>query len=167
MKHLLLTLISLACAGLAAAHAPYLLPNKFDLNKRDHVSVQASFTENYFIPDVVMKADDYHVVLPDGTRATVAPVYTRDLAVLDVATMLDGTYRISTGNRVGRTGKAALLAGGQWRFFDEREGPPADGKVHEIRSITRADVYVSRGTPNDNALALTHQGLEFQFLTHP
>jgi uncharacterized GH25 family protein len=167
MKHLLLTLISLACVGMAAAHSPYLLPNKFDLNKRDHVSVQASFTEDYFIPDVVMKADDYHVVLPDGTRAAVVPVYTRDLAVLDVATPQDGTYRVSTGNRAGRAGQAALLADGNWQFFDEREGPPAGGRVHEIRSITRADVYVSRGTPTDKALALTHKGLEFEFLTHP
>jgi uncharacterized GH25 family protein len=167
MKHLFLTLIAMACTGIAAAHSPYLLPNKFDLNKRDHVSVQASFTENYFIPDVVMKADDYHVISPDGTRSAVAPIYTKDLAVLDVATAQDGTYRISTGNRAGRTGKAALLADGKWQFFDEREGPPSGGKVHEVRSITRADVYVSRGTPNDNAVALTNKGLEFEFLTHP
>lgn len=167
MKRLFLTLISVTCAGMAAAHSPYLLPNKFDLNKRDHVSVQASFTENYFIPDVVMKADDYHVVSPDGTRIAIAPIYTKDLAVLDVATAQDGTYRISTGNRAGRTGKAVLQADGKWQFFDEREGAPVGGKVHEIRSITRADVYVSRGTPNDNALAITHKGLEFEFLTHP
>jgi hypothetical protein len=167
MKRLLLALLSVAYAGMVAAHSPYLLPNKFDLNKRDHVSVQASFTEDYFIPDVVMKADDYHVVLPDGSRAAVAPIYTRDLAVLDVPTALDGTYRISTGNRVGRTAKAALLADGKWQFFDEREGAPAGGKVHEITSITRADVYVSRGTPTDDALGLTRKGLEFEFLTHP
>ena len=167
MKRLLLALISVACAGVAVAHSPYLLPNKFDLTKRDHVSVQASFTEDYFIPDVVMKADDFHVVMPDGARAAVAPIYTRDLAVLDVPTVLDGTYRISTGNRAGRTAKAALLADGKWQFFDEREGAPAGGKVHDIASITRADVYVSRGTPTDNALALTRKGLELEFLTHP
>lgn len=167
MKRSLLTLISVACAGMAHAHSPYLLPNKFDLNKRDHVSVQASFTEKYFIPDVVMKADDYHVVMPDGSRVSIAPAYTKDLAVLDVATMQDGTYCISTGNRAGRTGKAALLPDGKWQFFDEREGAPTGGKVHEVRSITRADVYVSRGTPTDNALVLTNKGLEFQFVTHP
>ena len=75
----------LACAGIAAAHAPYLLPNNFDLAKRDHVSVQASFTEAFFIPDVAMKADDYHVVMPDGAKLPITPVYTKDLAVLDVA----------------------------------------------------------------------------------
>jgi hypothetical protein len=29
----------------ASAHSPYLLPNSFDLGNRDHVSVQASFTD--------------------------------------------------------------------------------------------------------------------------
>lgn len=155
------------CAAVAAAHAPYLLPNNFDLGKRDHVSVQASLTENYFIPDVAMKADGYHVVMPDGAKVAVTPVYTRDLAVLDVATPGDGTYRISTGNRSGRTAKAALLPDGTWKFFGEREAPPTGAKLHDMHSITRAEVFVSRGTPTDAALALTGTGLEFQLLTHP
>jgi uncharacterized GH25 family protein len=167
MKHLLLILISVVCAGIVQAHSPYLLPNKFDLTKRDHVSVQASFTEQFLIPDVVMQADDYHVVMPDGARAPIVPVYTKDLAILDVPTTIDGTYRLSTGIRSGRTAKAALLADGKWQFFGEREGPPAGGKVHEIKSITRAEAYVSRGTPTDAALAPTNKGLEFQMLTHP
>jgi len=65
-------------ATVAVAHSPFLLPNHFDLGKRDHVSVQASFTEKFFVPDVVMKADDYHVVMPDGARVPIAPVYTKD-----------------------------------------------------------------------------------------
>lgn len=158
---------ALAWAGIAAAHAPYLLPNNFDLNKRDHVSVQASFTENFFIPDVAMKADDYHVVKPDGAKVPVAPLYTKDLAVLDVSTPDDGTYRVSTGNRSGRTAKAALLPDGTWRFFGERESPPEGAKLHDMHSITRADVFVSRGAPTDTALAPTGKGLEFQWLTHP
>lgn len=162
-----LFLVCLASSGLAAAHSPYLLPNNFDLGKRDHVSVQASFTEDFFVPDVAMKADDYHVVMPDGSRVALAPVYTKDLAVLDVETAQEGTYRISTGNRTGRTAKAALLPDGSWKFFREQDGAPDGGKVHDVTSITRADVYVSRGTPTDAVLALTRKGLEFQFLTHP
>jgi uncharacterized GH25 family protein len=157
----------LACAGASIAHAPYLLPNDFELDQRDHVSVQASFTEAFFIPDVAMKSDDYHVVMPDGAKLPVAPAYTRDLAVLDVATPTAGTYRISTGNRPGRIGKAELLPDGTWKFFGEREKPLAGAQLHDMHSITRADVYVSVGTPTDTALALTGQGLEFQLLTHP
>ncbi len=48
------------------AHSPYLLPNAFDVVDRKHVTVEGSFTETFFVPDVAMKADDYHVIAPDG-----------------------------------------------------------------------------------------------------
>jgi uncharacterized GH25 family protein len=153
-------------AQTALAHSPYLLPNQFDVTERDHVSVQASFTEEFFNPDVVMKAEGYHALLPDGRRVALVPNYTKDLAVLDVDTTVTGTYRLSTGVRGGRTSKAALV-NGAWKFFDEDEAPPAGAKLHDMRSVTRADVYVSRGTPTDAVVAPGGKGLEFQMLTHP
>ncbi len=79
----------LACAALfclsaslaVQAHSPYLLPNAFDLVDRKHVTVEASFTETFFVPDVAMKADDYHVIAPDGSKRSLTPVYTQDLAI--------------------------------------------------------------------------------------
>jgi hypothetical protein len=62
----------------ARAHSPFLLPNFFDVSHRDHVTVQGSFTEEFFSPDVAMKADDYHVIAPDGSKVPLKPVYTRD-----------------------------------------------------------------------------------------
>lgn len=150
----------------ALAHSPYLLPNMFDVSQRDHVSVQASFTEHFFVPDVVMKASAYHVVLPDGTETRLEPVYTQDLAVLDVETTMPGTYRISTGVREGRLSKATI-EGDEWVFLDEREPLPSNVRVYEIRSITRAEVYVSRGAPTERALAARNDGLEFVLLDHP
>src|ERR1700749_3085754 len=47
-------LIAALLAGAAQAHSPYLMPNAFDATGRDHVTVEASFTEHVFIPDVVM-----------------------------------------------------------------------------------------------------------------
>lgn len=150
----------------ALAHSPYLLPNQFDVSQRDHVSVQASFTENFFVPDVVMKASAYHVVLPDGSDLRLEPVYTQDLAVLDVETKLPGTYRISTGIREGRLSKATI-EGDDWVFLDEREPLPTGVRVYEIRSITRAEVYVTRGAPTETAVAARNDGLEFVLLDHP
>ncbi len=147
----------------AVAHSPYLLPNYFDVTNRDHVSVQASFTERFFVPDVVMKADGYHVLGPDGTRVALTPLYTRDVAVLDVDTKVAGTYRISTGLREGASRKAALVKG-QWEFFEARDAP---ANAVDMQSWTRADVYVSSGKPTDKVLAPTGTGIEFQLLTHP
>src|SRR5688500_14290634 len=126
---LLLTALIAAPAG---AHSPYLLPNAFDLGERDHVSVQASFTEKFFVPDVVMKATNWHVVSPDGKSSALTPVYTKDLAVLDVDTPQPGTYRISTGVRDGRVAKG-VIAGAEWKFLRPNDVPPAGAKVYDIK----------------------------------
>lgn len=160
---------SLCCllfASAAHAHMPYLLPNAFDLGKREHVTVQGSFTQEFFEPDIVMKADDYHVIDPSGTKQQVTPHYTRDLAIFEVATNADGTYRISTGARTGRTAKAAWVAG-DWKFLERNETPPNGGKAYDVVSLTMAEVYVTRGKPNETALAPRKKGLEFRAVTHP
>lgn len=150
-------------ATAAQAHSPYLLPSVFDASDRTLVTVEGAFTESFFTPEVVMKSDTYSVVGPDGTRAPLAPTYLRQLAIVEVATEKPGTYRITTGQRVGRVAKAALVDG-DWKFF-EGEKAPAD--AIDMQSITTAEVYVSRGAPNDAALAAVGKGLEFRAITHP
>ncbi|WP_157995440.1 DUF4198 domain-containing protein [Peristeroidobacter soli] len=153
-------------AGTAQAHSPFLLPNLFDLGKRDHVTVQGSFTEEFFSPDVVMKSDDYHVVTPAGAKVQLTPVYTRDLAIVEADTKEAGTYRISTGKRGGRMAKAAWV-NGDWKFLGPKEEAPAGARIYDVTSITMAEVYVTQGKPNDQALAARNTGLEYRALSHP
>ena len=150
----------------ADAHSPYLLPNAFDIVNRKHVTVEASFTETFFVPDVAMKADDYHVISPDGAKHPLTPVYTQDLAVIEAPTPGQGTYRISTGRRTGRTSKA-IYKDGDYQFVEPGKPTPENTKVYEVQSITTAEVYVSRGKPSDTALAPRNKGLEFRPVTHP
>ncbi len=166
------TLGACACvfAAPAFAHSPYLLPNAFDATGRDHVTVEGSFTERFFTPDVVMKSDSFAVVGPDGAVQALKPAYFRDLTVLETDTKQDGTWRITSGQRVGRTADAAFVkdaSGDGWVFFDPEKGPPAGAKAVKMTSLTKAEVYVSRGKPSDKPLAPTGQGLEFHALTHP
>ena len=158
--------LCLFVASTAHAHMPYLLPNVFDIGKREYVTVFGSFTQEFFEPDTVMKADDYHVVGPSGTKQPLKPLYTRDLAIVEVDTSTPGTYRISTGQRTGRTAKAAWVAG-DWKFLDGNETPPDGGKAYDVVSMTMAEVYVTRGKPNATALAPRKKGLEFRVVTHP
>lgn len=158
--------VVLLCCGSAKAHSPYLLPNLFDIGKRDHVTVQGSFTEEFFEPDVVMKSDDYHILAPDGSKQPLTPVYTRDLAIVEADTKLEGTYRISTGRREGRTAKAAWVKD-DWKFLGRNETAPDGAKTYDVMSITLADVYVTRGKPSERALAPRNVGLEYHALTHP
>lgn len=152
--------------GSAQAHSPYLLPNLFDVGKRDHVTVQGSFTEEFFEPDVAMKSDDYHVLTPSGSKLALTPVYLRDLAVIEADTKEQGTYRISTGTRRGRTSKAVWIDG-DWEFLSPRDSAPSGAKVYDVSSITLADAYVTRGKPSDPALAARNAGLEYRALSHP
>jgi uncharacterized GH25 family protein len=157
--------VLLVCSSVQA-HSPYLLPNLFDVGKRDHVTVQGSFTEEFFEPDVVMKSDDYHVVTPSGSKVALTPVYTRDLAIVEADTKEEGTYRISTGKRGGRTAKAAWVDG-DWKFLGRDEAAPSGTKAYDVTSITMAEVYVTRGKPSDQALAPRNVGLEYRAVTHP
>lgn len=158
--------LAFLAASAALAHSPYLQPNAFDVSRRDHVTIQASFTDEFFVPDIVMKAADWHVQRPDGTRLTLNPVYGRDLALLETETTLPGTYRLSTGLREGRTAKAALIDG-EWKFLEAGAAAPAGGRVFDVQSLTRAEVYVTRGGPTAEVLTPVGQGLEFQALSHP
>lgn len=150
-------------APAARAHSPYLLPSVFDASDRTLVTVQGAFTESFFTPEVVMKSDAYAVIGPDGVRTPLTPTYLRQLAIAEVATEKPGTYRVTTGQRAGRVAKAALVDG-EWKFF---EGDKAPASAIDMQSLTTAEVYVTRGAPNDAALAPVGKGLEFRPITHP
>lgn len=147
----------------AQAHSPYLLPSVFDASDRKIVTVQGAFTESFFTPEVVMKSDAYAVVGPDGVRTPLNPTYLRELALVEAVVDKPGTYRITTGQRGGRTAKAALV-NGEWKFF---EGDKAPVDAIDMQSLTMAEVYVTRGAPSDTALAPIGKGLEFRAVTHP
>lgn len=156
-------LLASLAAPAAQAHSPYLLPTVFDASDRKIVTVQGAFTESFFTPEVVMKSDAYAVIGPDGARTALTPTYTRELALVEAVTEKPGTYRITTGLRGGRVAKAALV-NGEWEFF---EGSNAPADAIDMQSLTMADVYVTRGAPNDAALAPVGKGLEFKAVTHP
>lgn len=158
--------LALAMVGPAGAHVPYLLPNYFDLSGRDHVTVEASFTEHFFTSDVVMKSDSFHLVGPTGAATPLTATYFKDVAVLEASTPADGTWRISSGERVGRTAKAAFVKD-HWVFIEPGKPAPGGATPVDMQSLTKAEVYVSRGKPSDAALAPTKSGIEFHPLTHP
>lgn len=152
----------------AQAHMPYLLPNSFDLNTRNHVSVVASFTDALFVPDVAMKSDAYAVITPSGERQPITQIqYLKDLATFEVATREPGVYRITSGERLGRKARMWQQADGVWKFVDEREPAPVQAKVVDVQSVTTADVYVTRGKANRTALSPSGKGVELALQTLP
>lgn len=155
-----------ALAGAAQAHSPYLLPSAFDVTDRKLVTVQGAFTESFFSPEVVMKSDAWAVVGPDGARQPLTATNLRELALVEVPTEQAGTYRVTTGQRTGRTAKAVLVKG-EWVFLEDPGKAPAGAAPVDMQSLTTAEVYVTRGAPNAAALQPMGKGLEFVAVTHP
>ncbi|MBO9707836.1 MAG: DUF4198 domain-containing protein [Caulobacter sp.] len=169
MRRLLLSaalLAGLAIGGAAHAHSPYLLPSTFDVSDRKLVTVQGAFTESFFTPEVVMKSDAWAVVGPDGSRKPLTATNLREVALVEAPTEQAGTYRITTGQRTGRTAKAVLVKG-EWEFLEDPAKAPAGSTPVDMQSLTMADVYVTRGAPSAAALAPNNKGLEFVAVTHP
>jgi len=158
--------LTLALTGAAHAHSPYLLPSAFDVTDRKLVTVQGAFTESFFSPEVVMKSDAWAVIGPDGVRRSLTATNLRELALVEVSTEQPGTYRITSGQRTGRTAKAVLVRG-VWEFIEDPTKAPAGTTPVDMQSLTLADVYVTRGAPSTAALAPVGKGLEFVAVTHP
>lgn len=144
-----LWLMPLLLSAGAQAHSPYLKPNTFAAEEqRKHVTVEASFAEGDLRPDVAMKSDAFVLIGPDGKKTPLTPAAVlKDASYLEVPLgAATGTYLVSSGVRKGRLAKAFLRDGKV--VFAERpdDKQPGDAPI-EVQSITRADVYVSRGKP--------------------
>ncbi|WP_137863709.1 MULTISPECIES: DUF4198 domain-containing protein [unclassified Sphingomonas] len=151
----------------AQAHMPYLLPTLFDVGRGDHVTVTSSFGEDAFVPEIGMKDAPFHFIRPDGTRGEVGkPTYLRDLTIFEADLSAEGTYRLTTGQRLGRKGKM-YQAGGKWIIAGEEGAPPAGAHPVDVQSTTLAEAYVTRGAASTAALRPIGTALEIQPLTHP
>jgi uncharacterized GH25 family protein len=161
--------LSIAFMGAAAAqaHMPYVLPTIFDVGKGDHITVESSFGEDAFVPEVSMRDAPFHLVGPDGKPIPAGSVvYLRDLSVFEADTKVDGTYRVTTGQRFGRIG-TMFQKNGAWVMRGEQGEPEAGTKEVQVQSATIAEAYVTKGAPSQTALKPTGKALEIQAVTHP
>lgn len=173
--------------GAAAGHMAYLAPLTF-APKRDVVTIEAGMSEeaHMFVPDFPIRgAGDFTVTGADGQVAKVTAVTTlREMAVLEAPLPAEGTYRISTGERPGRSAKWAKIEGA-WRMVRPAGAPagpprppgagagpieesalPPGAEVMTSESFLRADLYVSRGAPQSLPKPVG-KGLEIAPLNHP
>lgn len=197
VKGAIAALLTAAAVGFAAAparaHTPYVVPVTF-APERDWVGVQGGMSEEAaFVPDFAIRgAGDWVVTGPDGVQTKAAPTTLKSANMLDAALPSEGTYRISTGERPGRAGKAARIDG-VWRAVrpapaagapaaaarpmeGEAEGGagpinaadlPAGAEIIDTQGYLIAETYVSRGAPTPGALKASGKGLELEPVTHP
>lgn len=156
------------CSSLYA-HTPYLAPFTFEASNRDMVTLDASFAEKFFIPELAFNNSIYTVVTPKGKTVNPDSIVKLNLRMVVEHTMKDeGTYRFSTGKRVGRVFKVYELDGKRKSLENPTDAVPKGGKLLSFfQSMTMAETYVTKDGPNNTALKAYNQGLEFVAVSHP
>lgn len=151
------------------AHTPYLKPHSFEPLRGGLVTLDASFAEKFFVPEVAFADSVYHIIQPNGKKQK--PDYLSQLksrVVVEHSVEQEGTYRFSTGRRLGRIFKSYELDGERVFMRDPSEPFPEGAKIlSHFQSLTMAETYVTQGAPNDTALQAYGTGLEFVATSHP
>lgn len=192
-----LATVSVLGVAPALAHTPYLRPYTFAPN-RDTVTIEAGVSEGgFFIPDFPIRGEGaFTAISPSGERVTL-PVAgaTKSVALLELPLTAEGTWRIGSGLRAGRSGKWAKIDG-QWRpvrpappagapaaprpqaaAAGEAERPasgpiaeadlPAGAEILNTQSFQQSETYVTKGAPSAGALKPSGQGFELAPKTNP
>ncbi|MEJ0061558.1 MAG: DUF4198 domain-containing protein [Terricaulis sp.] len=167
MKGMIWGLALMLAPTAASAHTSYLKPNSFGSAEANAVTIEASFTEDFLRPEIPVESQDWHLYRPDGLRDTYDNVVVlRQMTVLESDLTEPGTYRFTTGERLGRTSTQARIDG-QWRPLEPGAAAPAGAPTRQSQTATVADVYVTKGAPSDAVLGIAVGHLAIRPLTHP
>ncbi len=164
---LLLALASLTWAS-AQAHTPYLAPTSFVVPKSGLVTLDASFADRFFVPEVAFDQSTFTLV--DSSGATLLPQTRHNLktrVVLEHTLPSKGTYRFSSGQRYGAVFKIYELNGERRSLRGNEPLPEGATLVEHFQSITLAETYLTHTAPDSAALKPYNKGLELVAVTHP
>ena len=154
----------------AHAHTPYLLPSSFDVQPKETIGVDAGFTEKFFVPAVAYGETAFSIVTPQGARIAFGDIRQFKQRTVAEQALPDekGTYRLSTGPRLGAVFRTWEHNGKTESARDPKQVMPADAKLlSHYQSLSVAEAYVTAGKPSTKALAPLGKGLEIVAITHP
>jgi uncharacterized GH25 family protein len=165
-KFLLLTgvMASLLVSLTAAAHVPFLKPNQFNVTHH-RLTIESAFTEFPFQADFAMDSPNFTITTPQGEVTAIKPIAKTKAAVyLEPELKEEGTYRISTGQRVGPVYKAVETADKKLYFAADMKR--VTGKPTTMNYYSYADTYIFKGQQKYQAKPF-NKGLEIIPLASP
>ncbi|MEM8799205.1 MAG: DUF4198 domain-containing protein [Pseudomonadota bacterium] len=133
----------------AFAHVGFLLPHAFRVEPGQTTGAIASFSDHFPAPEIALKSASFAIEQADGDLLEwdkITPHHT--VTVLETAIKSPGIYRLSSGERLGRKGKVALIDG-KWQIAG-RDGvaiedlPPAT-TIAASQTATVSDTYIVAG----------------------
>ncbi|WP_300381410.1 DUF4198 domain-containing protein [Henriciella sp.] len=146
-------------AAPAFAHAGFLLPNTFTAEEDATITAFASFSDAFPAPEIALVSDSFAMTGPDGEAASFETVETfKAVTILEGTPGTPGLYRLTTGERLGRTGKVALSAGEYVRLGPDGETPdslPDDAEILTSQTATVSESFVMVGTAERPAMLAT------------
>lgn len=171
MKSCLLAgVLLVATVSPVLAHTPYLAPATFQIQPNSVVTLDASFGETFFVPEVVFDNSRFMVTDPDGVQHAPDSVHLLKTRAVVEQTLpgKKGTYRFSTGNRLGAVFRTWERDGKTESSRDpEKPLPPGATLRSHYQSLSRSEVYLTAGAPTTQALTPYGTGLELVPVTHP
>ena len=127
------------------AHVPFLKPSQFNI-ENPRLQVESAFTEFPFQADFAMDSPNFSITQPDGTVTPLkASARTKAAVYLEPVIGAAGTYRVSTGVRVGPRYKAVETAAGKLYFAGDMQR--VSGAPTSMQYYSSADVYLAKGEP--------------------
>ena len=164
MKKFFLVLIALITALAAEAHVPFLKPNQFNVTHL-RLTIESAFTEFPFQADFAMDSPNFTITSPNGEVSAIKPVAKTKAAVyLEPELKEEGTYRISTGQRVGPVYKA--LETSDKKLYFAADMKRVSGKPTTMNYYSYADTYIFKGQQKYKPVPL-NKGLEIIPLISP
>jgi hypothetical protein len=157
-----------AAAGAASAYTAYMKPTEFmPAAETDRIGVELAYATEFFVPGVAVDSPELHALRPDGTRQVYQSInISTDVTRLEIDVRVDGTYRFSTGQRLGQV-YSLVGEEGAWRPMVEGEILPEDAETTTLQTVTVAETYASKGWPTDVVLANPVGRLAIRPITHP
>jgi uncharacterized GH25 family protein len=157
-------LVTLLASFTAAAHVPFLKPNQFNVTHH-RLTIESAFTEFPFQADFAMDSPNFSITDPNGVSLAIKPIAKTKAAVyLEPELKQEGTYRISTGQRVGPIYKAVETADKKLYFAADMKR--VTGKPTTMNYYSYADTYIFKGQQKYVARPF-NKGLEIIPLSSP
>ena len=175
-----LATVALFAAVSAEARTSFILPFNFAPTEA-YVTAEAATSENVFTPEMALKVDSFQIIDDKGVAATAKGTPFKEVTLFESALTHEGTFRLTTGNVEMRSMQMAEVDG-KWRPVrgpggkgpGAEGGPqpqqpaiPADARIVTVKSMGRADSYISLKKPSDTLPPLEGKGLEIAPVTHP
>lgn len=138
-----------AFAPPAAGHVGFILPDAFSYDTCSAAGAIASFSDHLPAPEIALISDGFALITPDGESKPVDRASTdHAMTRLEASLGRPGTSRWTSGERLGRTGKVAVVDGAYVRLDAEADtGPaPAGGApILSSQTATVSEAYFSCG----------------------